>query len=72
MLSMQKSVQMARHAKGDPDWNVIIKDACKSQPVCAKWAAVLAGYVRGCGGDGQLLNDLDTFTKGPTHLKCNL
>ena len=63
MLSMQNSVQMTRHAKGDPGWNVIIKDACKSQPVCATWAAVLAGYVRGCGGDGTLLDDFDTCTK---------
>ena len=63
MMCMQKAFDNANAAGVAPPKEAIMATAAAEQPQCAAWLHHLFAYVQGSGGNGELLRDLDAYTK---------
>ena len=63
MMCMQKAFDNANAAGVAPPKEAIMATAAAEQPHCAAWLHHLFAYVQGSGGNGELLRDLDAYTK---------
>ena len=66
MMGMQNSLAIAAEAGRPPPMEAIMATAAAEQPTRAKRLHHLLAYVQSCGGNGELLKDLDSFTKVAT------
>ena len=64
MLGMMRKAQ-----GGDVDWDAIQTSAKFSNPPCKAWVGELCKFVRNHGGGGEILNDLNMFSRTMTKLK---
>ena len=63
MMCMQKAFDNANAAGVAPPKEAIMATAAAEQPQCAAWLHHLFAFVQGSGGNGELLKDLDAYTK---------
>lgn len=63
MLSMHHACQEAVAKGVEPNWVEIQKAACHSQPPCSNWINTLCDYVQKNGANGELLVELNEFSR---------
>jgi hypothetical protein len=63
MMRMQKAFDIANAAGATPPKEAIVATAAAEQPQCAAWLHHLLAHAQGSGGNGELLKDLDAYTK---------
>ena len=64
MMGMQNAFDVARAAgAAPPSVDSVMATARAEQPMCAAWLHHLLAYVQASGGNGELLKDLDAYTK---------
>ena len=63
MMSMQKAFDIAHAAGTAPPKAAIIATAAAEQPQCTAWLHHLLAHVQASGGNGELLKELDAYTK---------